>query len=195
MEELIIKRKTYHIESIRFENDSFIEFLTTFKNKKYLVRKYKIESEFTEALYRYKKIYSYGIYTPMLRVKDKKEFILVFDYIEGETMAEVLSKGDIPENVFTKLFTFYRYCRANQIEINYLPENFIVNDKKLYYTSLELFPKNPDINLENYGIEFWIMSQKGYDHLIQLGYKVDKKRVLARGEANKKLVLLSLLNW
>lgn len=195
MEELFIKRKAFKIEKILFEDDKFIEYLVTFKGVEYIARHYKSEVQFDEALYRYKKIYSYGIYTPMLKFKDKKAFILIFEKVEGKNVAEILSEGDIPEPVFVKLFTFYRYARANQIELNYLPENYVFDGKRLYYISLELFDKNPDINLENYGIEFYVMSQKGYDHLISLGYNVDKKRLLSKGEANKKMVLLSLLNW
>lgn len=195
MEELLIKRKAFKIEKILFEDDKYIEYLVTFKGSEYIARHYRSEVQFDEALYRYKKIYSYGIYTPMLKFKDKKSFILIFEKVEGKNVAEILSEGDIPEAVFVKLFTFYRYARANQIELNYLPENFVFDGKRLYYISLELFDKNPDINLENYGIEFYVMSQKGYDHLISLGYNVDKKRLLSKGEANKKMVLLSLLNW
>ena len=192
---MIIKRKEFIDIKQTYSSEFCDEFEGVYKGKTYTIKKYKDESAFDEALYRYKKIYSYGIYTPVLRFKDKKQLILVFEKISGDNVASLLSKGDIEDKIFEKLFTFYRYARANQIELNYLPENFIFDGKRLYYVSLDLFPQNKDLNLENYGLEFWIMSKKGYEHLIKLGYEVDKKRILNSGETNKKIVLLSLHNW
>ncbi len=195
MEEIVVKRKVFTVIENRFQSEKMNEFLCEFKNKKYIVRKFSNFDDFAEMLYRYKKVYSYGIYTPLLRVKDKTQFVLVFDIVEGDNIASLLANADLSDDVFEKLFKFYRYARANQIELNYLPENFVLSGKKLYYTSLEIFPQNKEINLENYGLEYWIPSKKAFDHLSKLGYNMDKKRVLSIGEANKKIVLLSLYNW
>ena len=192
---MIIKRKEFIDIKQTYSSDFCDEFEGVLKGKILTIKKYKNQESFDEALYRYKKIYSYGIYTPVLKLKDKKQLILVFEKISGDNVAYLLSKGDIEDKIFEKLFTFYRYARANQIELNYLPENFVFDGKRLYYVSLDLFPQNKDLNLENYGLEFWIMSKKGYEHLLKLGYEIDKKRMLNSGETNKKIVLLSLYNW
>ena len=195
MEQFVLGKRVFEV--IKNISTTQVEstFLVTFKDKKYTLRKYNNSEDYKEALYRYKKLVKCSIYSPMLEYKDKNLFILIFRHIDGPHADEILAKQDLEDIYFEKLFTLYRYARANQVEINYLPENFVLEDKRLYYTSLDLFDKNPDINLENYGLEFWISSKKGFEHLTKLGYEVDKKRLLSQGEANKKIVLLSLYNW
>lgn len=195
MEQIRVSRRDFDVIKDITKSDAEQVFLVEYKSKQYVLKKYPSFDAYDEALYRYKKLYKCSIYIPTLVRKDKKGFILVFDYIEGEHMDEILAKQDIDEKVFEKLFLLYRYARANQIELNYLPENYVMKGKYLYYTSLDLFDMNKDMNLENYGLEFWIISRKGYDHLTKLGYNVDKKRILSNGETNKKIVLLSLFNW
>ncbi len=189
-----IGRKTFEvIKEITTEKNQ--TYVVNFKNKPFVLRKFNNLEEYKEALYRYKKLVKYSIYTPTLEYKDKNEYILVFNHIDSPHADEVLAKEELPEIYFEKLFTLYRYARANQVDINYLPENFALDGKRLYYTSLDLFNAKPEINLENYGLEFWIMSKKGYEHLTKLGYEIDKKRLLSSAETNKKIVLLSLYNW
>ena len=195
MEQFVLGRRVFEIVKNLFTTQVESSFLVTFKDKKYLARKYQNEEDFHEALYRYKKLVKCSIYTPTLEYKDKKQYLLIFNYIDKPHADEVLANDELEDIYFEKLFTLYRYARANQVDINYLPENFVLDGKTLYYTSLDLFDQNPEINLENYGLEFWIMSRKGYDHLTKLGYQIDKKRIMSTGESNKKIVLLSLYNW
>lgn len=195
MEQIVVSHRQFEIVKEVETNEVYSSYLVTYKSKKFLLRKYQNILGFDEARYRYKKLYSYGIHVPVIEYKDKKQLALVFEHFDEPTMLDVLSEKDIPEEYFEKLFTIYRYARVNQVDINYLPENFVVRGKKMYYTSLDLFEANKEINLENYGLDYWIISQKGYDHLKELGHKVDKKRLLSKGETNKKIVLLSLFNW
>ena len=107
----------------------------------------------------------------------------------------MLSQYDLKDEHFAGLYLLYRFCRVSKIELNYLPENFVYTPKYMYYTSLDLFEQNANINLENYGMEYWFPTQKGIEHLEKLGLSINHERQISVPEANKKIVLISIKHW
>lgn len=195
MENIIIKRKRYQIDDVLAKDDFHESYKASLNGKTYFIRKYINKDEYIASLGQSKSLKKLGITIPKILKKDKDVFAIVYQYINGETIAEHLAKEDLPDEYFTYIFNMYRFARFSKFEINYLPENFKLEGKNLYYLSLEKSEQNPEKNLENYGLNYWIISKEGYDHLIELGFEVDKKRILSKGDANKKIVLLSIMKW
>ena len=195
MENLIIRRREYLIEKTVKVVDSHSTFLGQYKGKVYFVKTFVNLDEFNNELASYKKLKKMGISCPKLLRKDKKTLNIAFQYVDAKNMADVLSEGDIPDKCFQELFNIYRFARFSKIELNYLPEYFILENGKLYYTSYEVFPMNKEKNLENYGLRFWLYGDECAKHLNDLGLPVDKNRILAKGELNKKIVLLAIMKW
>ena len=195
MDKLIIKKKEYDFVNLLSEDEMMKSSIVTRKNKSFLLRECKNEKAYEEALYRYKTLYKSGIYVPKLVVNDRHSLKMLFEYFSEKNMAEVLSNEEIDDIYFEGLFLLYKFVRIANIELNYLPENFVYHKKTLYYTSLDLFERNEKLNLENYGLEFWFTSKKAIEHLEKLGYKVDKKRIIPQPEVNKKIVLISIKHW
>lgn len=197
MSNLKLKRKEYEILEDIDTNESFVVKRVERKGTKYTYKKYLSQNAFNDELNRYEALYKKGIYVPKLIEKDKKTLEVLFEYIEGDRCDKLLVENDfeLPEIYYQQLFIIYRFCRFSKIELNYLPENFVLKGKTLYYDSLEIFDQNSKINLENYGLQFWIKTGSGYTHLEKLGYKFAKKDILDKGHANKKIVLLSIKYW
>ena len=197
MNEIKIKRKVYQVIEELGSFELYDAYRVTRKNKKYTYKKYRGFKAFNDEMGRYNQLVKAGIRIPKIIEKDKKTFEVLFDYIEGERCDSLLVKNDfeLPEIYYERLFVIYRFCRFSKIELNYLPENYVLKNDLLYYDTLDIYNQNSKINLENYGIYFWIKSAQGYEHLEKLGYKFEHKNILKKGEASKKIVLLSIKYW
>jgi len=197
MDELKIGFKKYKPcdELTLVENGTIQKF--SYKDKVVIYKKYSTSSDYIDELSRYKKLYKSGIRVPNIVKDDKANLAIAFEYIKGDRVDKLLydHNFELPDIYFERLFVINRFCRASGIELNYLPENFVLKDKLLYYESFDIFDSNEKINLTNYGLQFWINSKKGYEHLEHLGYTFTKKSPLNDGEVNKKIVLLSIKYW
>lgn len=190
-----VKKQVFEVVKYLVKDEKMTVKLVTRKDKQYVLREFTNYDDYFEALFRYKTLVKSGIYVPKLLKKDKKSFKLLFEYIIGQDCAEALSKYEIKEEYFAALYLLYRFCRVSKIELNYLPENFIYDGKRMFYISLDLFEQNSNINLENYGMEYWFTSVKGIEHLEKLGYSVNHERQISVPEVNKKIVLISIKHW
>lgn len=195
MPSIHVKRKQYEIIKTLLEDETHSTYLTKKDDKNYIVKSYVTFNVFSYAIEQHKKLKKCGIKSPKLLKVDKVRLTILFEYIEGEDMLSVLSKQDISDEVFDKLFIMYRFARFSKIDLNYLPENYVFYKNELYYMSTEIGPQMTNKNLENYGIRYWVYTFECGEHLEEKGYVVDKSRLLPRAVANKKIVLLSIMRW
>lgn len=195
MEKLFAKKREYLIIKKTRDYHDFSEFLVTYKNKKFIAKKYVLTSKLVEDVKTRKSLMKCGIFAPKYKKIDKKQNITIEQFIEGQNALSKLVEGDLPDEFYQELFNVYRFCRFSKIEINYFPENFILGKKKMYYTSFDCRPQDEKYNLENYGLYYWIYSSELVTHLKELGIKEDKSRLLSTPEVKKKIVLLSVMNW
>lgn len=195
METIIIKKKSYEIIKKTRELHDFSEFLINYKGVKCIAKKYDLTSQMLDDVKVRKNLKKYGINCPKYKKIDKSENVTVEEYINGENSLKLLLKGELPEDHFKELYNVYRFCRFSKIELDYMPENFILSGKKMYYISFDYGPQKDKTNLENYGIYYWIYSPEFYERVTKLGFEFDKKKILSTGETKKKIVLLSIMNW
>ena len=191
MENLVLKRKEYKIQK-EYPDGSY---LVSFKDKLFVLRRFDNDTDFHCELNLRKKLKKYGIRIPKIKKVFKKERIVLIEYISDHTMLDELIKGDIGDDAFKELFNIYRFCRFSKIDLNYQPENFATKNGEMYYLSLEFFDSNKEKNLENYGLFYWIYSPQFVEHLKELKISIDPSRVLSKAEANKKIVLISVMHW
>lgn len=195
MEVFEVKHKQYEIVSLLKEDVTHKTYLTKYKDRNFVIKTFSSFMTYSEMLSQYLQLKKYGIKMPKLIKKDKKYLNLVFEYIPGENMLQVVSKNDVDEKTLDQLFNMYRFARFSKIDIDYMPENFVLYNNELYYMSYFYGPSNSQKNLENYGIRYWIYTKELAEHLLEKGFEVDKKRILSNAEANKKIVLLSIMRW
>lgn len=195
MEKLLIHKKEYEIISLLKEGEFSKSYKCHLKGKLFFIKVFNDESSFKADLANYKTLKKYGIRNPKLIKALPKEKTLIYQFIDGENALVKLSQGDLDEIYYTELFEQYRFARFSKIELNYLPENFVLYKNQLYYLSHDFMPQNKDKNLENYGIYFWFYSNELAEHLKEHNLPVDKKRILSKGEVNKKIVLTSIMKW
>lgn len=193
METKNIKRVEYTILNSLYKDNDVSIFLAENKGKKYAI--YFFKNGFEETISKLKKIQKCGIAIPKIIANDKIEKILVREYFEEPNAFEVISKGELPEIYYKELFSIYRFCRFSKINLNYLPENFVLRGNKLYYLSDEIKDYEVKFNLENWGIYYWLYGEVLVNRLKANGYQIDKTRILSVPEENKKIVLMSVTYW
>ncbi len=193
MEEIKVKRKVFTIVDKFSEDENCVTYVATNKGKKFLFSRYF--QNFEAVVDDYKKLSKSGINIIKIVLIDKKEKIIVRDFIDGKTVFDELLISDLPEKYFEQLFLMYRFCRFSKININYLPDNFIMYRNQLVYISHEIGDYNKVRNLENWGIRYWFYTKEFAQYLRVKEMKVDEKRILQEEVANKNIVLLSVTYW
>ena len=195
MEKRIVKRYEYELLENTFHNDYLDVFIARRKDRHYSFREYRSADLYRDELAKYKKIQKIGVNVQKLIAHDKRALILIFERFHEPSALEILSKQELPELYYKLLFTIYRLCRFAKVEINYLPENFILKGTTLYYIGEEIFEPDPRHNLENFGLRYWMYSKEATTLLSKKGYSINPKRLISDEEANKRIVLLSVIHW
>lgn len=195
MDSLLIGRKTYKIEKKTRELHDFCEYLVSFKNQNFIAKKYELTSKMIEDVKSRKNLKKYGINVPKYYKVDKKNNVTLEQFIEGKNVLDELLKNDLDDSYFKELFNIYRFCRFSKIDLDYLPENFLLTNKKMFYLAFNYKQADQNSSLEDYGMYYWIYSSELAQHLKDLGIEVDKKRIIQSAEVKKKIVLLSIMNW
>ena len=111
----------------------------------------KIEAEKRD----YERLKNVGIRIPkMLDVDIRNERILK-EYIEGETIYELVKKDLVKPEYFAQIKEMCSLLYPAHINIDYFPTNFVVQNSLLYYIDFECNDYMEEWNFENWGIKYW----------------------------------------
>ena len=111
----------------------------------------KIESELND----YKKLLEVGINMPKMLAIDMEAEIIIKEYIEGPTIFEIVRDDLMKEEYIIQIKEMAQLARSFNLNIDYYPTNFVVNNDKLYYVDYECNEYSDEWNLENWGIKYW----------------------------------------
>lgn len=116
----------------------------------------KIESELRD----YKRLSEIGITMPkMLDVDVKKERILK-EYIEGDTVYDMVLQDKITENCLKQVKEMCNLLYPANTNIDYFPTNFVLQEGTLYYIDYECNDYMEEWNFENWGIKYWSKTEE-----------------------------------
>lgn len=111
----------------------------------------KLESEIND----YKKLKSVGIRIPeMLDVDIEKERILK-EFIDGETIFDLVLHDKMEPVYLEQVKAMRELLYADNINIDYFPTNFVVQDGEIFYIDFECNDYMEEWNFENWGIKYW----------------------------------------
>ena len=112
----------------------------------------KIEAECRD----YERLRKIGIPMPEMVDVDRDEEIIVKQYIEGETVSEILERGDSVDELLPQIREMAELARKNGLNIDYYPTNFVVCDGKIWYIDYECNEYMEEWNFENWGSRYWL---------------------------------------
>ena len=162
------------------------------KGKNFFIRKYEPYSDDGQLFsYEIKKLSNTGIKMPKLYGVDKKHGYIISEYIEGETLMDVLSREDLKEEVLEQLFKNAYLAKVNKMTLNYEPDKWKIKDGVIFYT-YPLFIKydeKKDLALKYLSLYFNTVQLQSF--LKNKGVFYDKSRLKSTNETNREMVLMT----
>ena len=190
MQEIIeIKRK----EFVVIEKMGERSFKVERKGKYFFLKKYNNKDEMREFIEKQHRLKITALDVPKVYMFDKNLLISVVDFIEGPTMLEVLAKGEIEnEDILKILLQDEWYMRREKLRIDFHPDNFKFDGKKLFYLPFEYGTFESDYNFVMKDFKLWFYTKELADYLESKGFEFDRKKIGNEYAINKKMALLTV---
>ena len=190
MKEIIeIKRKEFEVLEKLGEHS----FKVQRKDKIYFLKKYDNKDSFNSFVEHYRRLKITAMDIPKCYLFDKNLLISVVDYIEGETVFSSLLKEDITnEEIYKNLFLTEWYMRREKLRIDFHPEKFIFNGKKLYYLPYTFGKFEPDYDFNMKDLRLWFPTKQLSEYVKSKGYEFDDSRIGNEYATNKQIALMAV---
>ena len=190
MTEIIeIKRKEFIVLQQMGEHSFKVER----KGKIFFLKKYTSKDEFRKFVDQQGRLKITAIDIPKVYLFDKNQMISVVEFIEGETMLEFLSKKSLEdEEIIKRLFLDEWYMRREKLRIDFHPEYFIYNGKKLVYLPYSFTAIEPNYNFTLKDLKLWFDTKEFKEYAESKGYSLDEKRFSNEYLVNKQMALMTV---
>ena len=111
----------------------------------------KIEAELND----YHRLKNAGIRMPELIDIDMEKERILKEYIEGETVFELIRDGHSADPYLDQVCEMASQAEAYGLNIDYFPTNFVIHAGLLYYVDYECNSYMEEWNFDNWGIRYW----------------------------------------
>lgn len=111
----------------------------------------KIEAERRD----YERLRAAGVRIPEMLAIDPESERIVKDYIEGETVFEIVKSGRSAEPYMEDVREMAARAKAAGLNIDFFPTNFVVRDGLLWYVDYECNAYMDEWSFENWGVRYW----------------------------------------
>ena len=190
MKEIIeIKRKEFEV----LEKLGDHSFKVQRKDKVFFLKKYDNKDSFNRFVDQYRRLKITALDIPKCYLFDKNLLISVVDFIEGDNIFALLLKEDIKnEDIYKNLFLAEWYMRREKIRIDFHPENFIFNGKKLYYLPYSFGKIEPDYDFNMKDLRLWFPTKQLAEYVRSKGIDFDDARIGNEYATNKQMALMAV---
>ena len=104
---------------------------------------------------------------PKMIEYDLDQEIIIKEYIEGNSIYELVKQDINIDSYIEQIKLISENCKTHNINIDYFPTNFIVNDNKLYYVDYECNDYMDEWNFTNWGIKYWSKTKEFEQYCIE----------------------------
>ena len=168
MEQMTINGKPYGVIRLLGHGKGGYSYLVTDGVGEYVLKQihhepcdyYQFGDKLQSELRDYARLKSVGIRMPVLCEVDEPGERLLKEYIPGDTVAQLASRGGIRPAHLEQVRQMSRLAQNAGLNIDYYPTNFVDRDGLLYYIDYECNPYMEEWNLENWGIQYWVNTPK-----------------------------------
>lgn len=128
---------------------------------------YQFGDKLASELNDYNKLLEVGINMPKMFDVDIENERILKEYIDGPTIYELV-RDDLMEQKYINIVETMAFkCFNFNLNIDYYPTNFIVNNDDLYYVDYECNIYDRKWNFENWGIKYWSKTEEFLKTLIK----------------------------
>lgn len=111
----------------------------------------KIEAEKND----YNRLLKTGINMPKMIDIDEQNERIIKEYIIGDTIYDLVKNDKMKESYFKQVADMSKKAKAYNLNIDYFPTNFIVQNDIIYYIDYECNDYTDEWNFENWGAKYW----------------------------------------
>lgn len=169
----MVNNKSYEVIRLLGKGKGGYSYLATDGIEKYVVKQIhhepcdyyqfgnKLEAEKND----YKRLQATGIRIPkLLEVDEEKETILK-EYIHGDTIYDLILRDEMQETYVQQVKEMCELLYAKDLNIDYFPTNFIVQDGLIWYIDFECNTYLEEWNFENWGIKYWSKTKEFMEYV------------------------------
>ncbi|MBO4471530.1 MAG: hypothetical protein J5841_07225 [Clostridia bacterium] len=121
----------------------------------------KIEAERRD----YARLKQAGIRIPEMIAIDEETERVVKEYIEGETVFDLVKAGKSAEPYLEQVREMAEKARTAGLNIDYFPTNFVIRDGLIWYVDYECNGYMEEWNFENWGVKYWSRTPEFEEYL------------------------------
>ena len=162
-ERVVVNEKEYEIHKLLGKGKGGYSYLASDENRKYVLKQihhepcdyYQFGNKMEAELNDYHRLREIGIKIPALIDFDIKNERILKEYIEGETIYELVLQDKMQPAYMDQLKSMCVMLYAAHMNIDYFPTNFVVQDGEIYYIDFECNEYMDEWNFENWGIKYW----------------------------------------
>ncbi len=188
-ETIDIKRKQF----IVLEHLGEHSFKVERNGKIYFLKKYKNRDYFDEFVSAYRRLKITALDIPKLYLFDKNLLISVVEFVEGPTIYQELLTRDIEnEEIFRKLMQDEWCMRKEKIRIDFHPEFFKFDGKKLFYLPYIMGSFESNYNFALNDLRLWFPTRQFAEYARSKGDSFDDKRTGNEYAVNKQIALMTI---
>lgn len=120
----------------------------------------KIQSEYND----YNILKDIGLKMPKLLYIDFDQEIIIKEYIDGMTIDNLIIENKMKDSYLDQLKKMCEILYKNNLNIDYFPTNFVIQNEVLYYIDYECNKYDEKWNFENWGIKYWSLTEEFKEH-------------------------------
>ena len=121
----------------------------------------KIEAECRD----YQRLKDAGIRTPTMLAVDIEGERIVKEYIEGETVFDIVRDGVSVEPYLPQVREMASQARSHGLNIDYFPTNFVVRDGLIWYVDYECNSYMDEWSFDSWGVRYWSRTPEFEEYL------------------------------
>lgn len=162
-EVLSVNDKNYSIIKLLGKGKGGYSYLVSDSEKEYVLKQihhepcdyYQFGDKLQAELNDYKKLKTAGIRIPALIETDKENERILKEYIKGDIVYDLVLKDGVKPCYLEQLKEMLKLLYPADLNIDYFPTNFVVQDELLYYIDFECNKYSEKWNFENWGMKYW----------------------------------------
>ena len=163
MEKMTVNNREFAVLKLLGKGKGGYSYLVTDGNVKYVLKQihhepcayYTFGDKLQSELRDYERLKNVGIPLPELLDVDYEQERLLKTFIGGDTVNVLVKEDRMRPEYYQQIEAMCQKLYAANLNIDYYPTNFVVQDGILYYIDFECNGYMPEWNFENWGCKYW----------------------------------------
>ncbi len=108
-----------------------------------------------------------GVKMPMMIDFDREQEIILKEYIDGPTLMDLVMNNQITVEQMMFMERLQQLCTQNNVNIDYFPTNFIVQNGDIFYVDYELNTYDEKWNFDNWGRKYYSRDTREFQEYLK----------------------------